>query len=320
MIADLNALHIYIRFPPRTAQLLMVEVYKVRKKRSRFGFMVRTRDWPELTLRTLPALAGEAAIDLYWIDGSANEEGMKLAREACRDLPGLCEVHAGVNYGQVRSYIYGIKQLLEEHYEYVGSIDGDVLTEPGWFQGMCNLYEAGARDGLNVGSVSARCVADRVLTQRDGYAVMANIGNGMMMMKKDVFLNVLYDPSNCVLNNIAFRYSSLCKQFREIASVNYPMLQRVREDILRIKDQPDTSIEWFMSNDWWVEVILLRQGMVALAATPSLARNIDEAGAKEVVFSNGAQEDPTFDWGAFVNRLNTLFAHHDAPARRDVAS
>ena len=285
----------------------MVEIHKVREKRGSIGFLLRTRDRCDLTPLTLPPLLSEESIDVYWVDGSESEEGRARALNGYRDYPGLCEVHSGVNFGQMGSWIYGIRRLLQQGYEYLGFVEDDVLLYPGWLRAALGLYALGQKDGLNVGSVSARCIADRVMVPRTGYAVMGNIGCGMSIMKQEVFLKLLYDESESVLKNPMFQFSQIYEAFKELAGVDYPFSKRILKDLEGKEIEPGIVYEWNMSNDWWWEVILLRQGMVALAATPSFARNIDKDGALDDVMTAPTVSDPSFDWPSFIGRLQHLY-------------
>jgi len=289
-----------------------IKIQKIREKKSRIGFMVRTRDRTELTQQTLPPLLTVNGIDVYWIDGSVEAEGLALANTAYRALPGLCEVHTGISIGLIRSFIYGIKQLIENEYEFIGLIDGDVLLQPGWFEAMCALYERGKKDGLHVGAVSARAIDDRILVPRDGYAVMANVGGGMVMLRREVFLEIMLDESDSILNNNSFLFSDMDKIFKEVTDLNYPMTQRMRQETERAKLPPGASLDWQLSTDWWWEVVMIKCGMVALATTPSLAANIDDVGAENIFVKEATVSDPRFDWQSFTKRLGIQYEAYQA--------
>ncbi|HEU0117484.1 MAG TPA: hypothetical protein VFR09_02520 [Alphaproteobacteria bacterium] len=266
--------------------------------------MTRSMDRVELSRKTLPSLFNEKDIDVYWLDGSRTEEGKAFAATELQDYPGLCEVHTGINYGSMRSYLYGVRILIERGYEYLGFHENDVELLPGWFQTTFNLFQRGTQDGLNVGTVSPRCIADRVLVPRDGYSVMGNVGAGMVMMHKDVFLKLANDESRAALDNPQFKMSDIRQAFLDLTGTIYPVNWRMKRDLEGGEFAPGTALDWMYSNDWWWEVILLKFGMVALAPTPSMAHNIDEEGLNELVVKQSTSADANFDWANFTGRLN----------------
>ena len=89
------------------------------------------------------------------------------------------ERHGHVTGGPDVAILYCLSLMLERGYDYVGLIENDL--EPGWLDRIFQLF---ATPRLNVGSVSARSDADRVLLPRNGYAIMANVGAGMVLFKR----------------------------------------------------------------------------------------------------------------------------------------
>ena len=307
----------------------MGQIHKIRAQRSRFGFIIRTKDRCDISRQTIQAAAAEKAIDLYWLDGSSSDEGQLLAETFAREGEGLCEVHTGINFGHAGSFAYGVQLLLEKNYPYLGFLDGDVLAEPGWFDAMFSLYERGRKDGLDPGMVSSRSIQDRVLVPRDGYAVVTGVGAGFTMITREVCLILLKDESDCFFKAPTFLLSQIWQVFKEITGVDYPLRNKIRksaiEELKKANFDPNFLLDWHMSTDWWWEVILLKRGMVSLATTPSLARNIDEDGAEDAIIGNATKSDPTFNWQDFVKRLNDQRLKHERailkeePATRSAA-
>ena len=284
----------------------MPTIEKIRNPRSKIGVSVRTMDRSEISAETIPALLAEKDIDVFWMDGSREKEGQAFAANRYRNMPGLCEVHRSVTNGVIGSFIYGVKTLIENGYEYLCFMDGDVFLEPNWLEKTMELYDRGHKEGLNVGFVSPRCFEDRILVPRDGYAVMGNLGAGMTMMARDVFLKLTEDESKCVLDNPSVKMSDIKRHFMEATGVEYPVNWRMKKDLLEKEVPKGAYIDWQQSCDWWWEVVLLKYGMVALAPTPSMAFNIDEEGRKDLPMKTETKADPLFNWESFCERLQLI--------------
>ena len=149
-----------------------------------------TKDKPGLSDRTIwPLVAHERGadlydFDLYWIDGSATEEGRAYAQSTNATVRGmLC---SGIRGGPDAAVAYALTTMLQSksNYTHIGLCESDVLLQPGWFERTMELFKLGARDGLSVGAVSPRAYVDRVLIQRDGYAIMHNLGWGVQIMTR----------------------------------------------------------------------------------------------------------------------------------------
>jgi 2-deoxy-D-gluconate 3-dehydrogenase len=69
-------------------------------------------------------------------------------------------------------------------YTHIGLVENDVLLDKDWFDQTMALFEQGKAAGLEVGAVSARCYEDRILIQRDGYAITHNTGAGMIIFSR----------------------------------------------------------------------------------------------------------------------------------------
>lgn len=142
-----------------------------------------TKDRVELTQQTIEPLIRPEQFDLWWIDGSATSEGANLPLQ----YPTYIHVHGNVRGGADAAIVYSLTTLLNapEQYDYIGLVENDVLLTAGWFEAAMNLFELGAADGLRVGAVSARCFEDRILCQRDDYALMHNLGAGMVIFTRE---------------------------------------------------------------------------------------------------------------------------------------
>ncbi|HEU0118679.1 MAG TPA: hypothetical protein VFR09_08620, partial [Alphaproteobacteria bacterium] len=94
---------------------------------------------------------------------------------------------------------------------------------------------------------------------------------------------------------------------------DYPITQRIRKTLAGKEIKPGILYEWNVSNDWWFEAVLIKHGMVALAPTPSMARNVDEVGMHDAPMMHATMLDPSFDWRGFVARLDARRENSDAP-------
>src|ERR1700734_559687 len=151
-----------------------------------------TRDQVELTEQTFSAWrisAGNTSYDFHWIDGSTDAAALGLL-----DSYGylIKEIRKGVRGGADAAIAYKLSHLLSyPEYTHIGLIENDVLLDPDWFEPTMALFEKGKADGLDVGAVSPRSYDDRVLIQRDGYAIMHNLGAGIVIFTREAASLVL---------------------------------------------------------------------------------------------------------------------------------
>jgi hypothetical protein len=143
---------------------------------SKVAIALMTKDRCELTKRTIEPLLDSDRFDLWLIDGSDTEAGRKLAES----YP-VKHLRTNVRGGADPAIAYALTELLAHDYDYVGICESDVLLPHGFFGSMFALFERGRADGLEVGVVSARAYVDRILCQRDGYALMLNTGFGQQL-------------------------------------------------------------------------------------------------------------------------------------------
>src|SRR5262245_37794372 len=153
-----------------------------------------TKDRIELSKRTIEPLlrARESKrheVDVFWIDGSKTVEGERLPFEYQKHL---ARIDHNVRGGADAAIVYALTLMLGnrsqahgEHnpcYDFVGLCENDVLLDNNWFDATMGLFYAhpSSFDGLCAGAVSARSYVDRVLIQRQSYAVMHNLGAGQV--------------------------------------------------------------------------------------------------------------------------------------------
>ncbi|MFP5226727.1 MAG: hypothetical protein ACLGXA_03800, partial [Acidobacteriota bacterium] len=217
------------------------------------AFAYSTKDRTDLSIRSLEPLRSTGGFDLYWMDGSSTEAGRAFPTKIGPEIPNLREIHYGVTGGPDVAIVYSLTCLLAKGYSWVGLIENDVLVEAGWLQRLLRLFEQGAQDGLRVGAVSARTIRERTLAPHGDYAVMFNLGAGMVLFTREA--------AQSVLN----RYRTTTGE--EIRGV---FRSRAGIDIHGI-GYAQTST----SADWYFDAGLLLDGYCSLAPIPSMANNID---------------------------------------------
>lgn len=214
-----------------------------------------TKDHVDLSRQTVPTLLdGQHA--LFWIDGSVTEEGKALPLE--EGYP-CTEVHQDVRGGPDAAVAYALTLLLNHSvgYTHIGLCESDVLMPPDWFDRTMALFEMGARDGLKVGAASPRCYEDRILFQRDGYAVMHGLGWGVQVMTREAAaLALKYMRTGYTLENR--------RTFCNLSSVDIGAWWAFRGG------------EHALCADWRNDFVLVAHGLASVALTPSPVQMIGQ--------------------------------------------
>lgn len=260
---------------------MTIEIKALRPKSSNIAFCYSTKDRYELTTQTFPAVLDEVGdFDVYWIDASEVPASEKLGHFNSNKI---CEVHENVKGGADVAILYNLSMLLEKGYDYVGLIENDVLLQAGWFKKTFELFEKGEKDGLTVGSVSARTYKVRIHVPRDGYAVMKNVGAGMVIFTAEAVRHVLDNFHAGTFGEPSFLFS------------NYTGLPGITH--WQVKDVPaeQQTNKWSTCADWFFEPSIIPYGLATLALTPSMAKNIDEA-KQDDLQEEATVADPDFDW------------------------
>ena len=206
-----------------------------------------TKDRVELTKQTFPALRdGQHA--LYWFDGSSDAEA--LAYFAKYEVLATC-VFPNIKGGADAAIVFALTKMLASpvDYEVVGLCENDVLLHDGWFEKTIALFGKGADDGLEVGAVSPRAYVDRVLIQRDGWAVMHNLGAGVVLFTRKAAQLVLANYRNgWWTDNRAI--------FAQLSDLDVGRYAAFRGN------------EQWTTADWHFDAILAQHGLASLAFTP----------------------------------------------------
>jgi len=221
----------------------------------RLAIAYSTKDQVELTEQTFPVLRdGQHA--LYWCDGSKTNKGRAFffKNSAYTTVP-----PSHVTGGADAALAWKLSTMLnsDQHYTHIGLIENDVLLDPDWLEPTLELFEKGKADGLSVGAVSPRSYVDRVLIQRDGYAVMHNIGAGAIIFTREAAEIVLH----------TFRtqwWPDNVRVFARLSGIDLRTYAAFRGN------------EQWVTTDWGWEAQLARNGLAALALTPAKCRMIGQ--------------------------------------------
>lgn len=246
-----------------------------------------TKDRVELTEQTKSALYDIPA-HVFWNDGSATDAGkcFPISRAMnMRPVPVLTRVTGGAD----AAIVFALTQMLSnENYTHVGLLENDVLLSSDWFAQTVGLFDRGMSEGLEVGAVTARTYEDRILIQRDGYAVLHNAGAGHVIFTRKAAELIL-----------EFYRTGWWPQNRNIFS-QLSGLDVGDWGAFRTHDSALTA-------DWHFDTILAAHGLATLGLTPSPVEMIGQNPPLEdqgLVLARGPVK-PLINESAF-----RTFAHH----------
>lgn len=213
---------------------------------NRVAISFLTKDRVELTRQTIEPLLQRDKFNVFWCDGSSGVEG--------QNLPNGYPVHAtrpNVRGGADAAIVYALTEMLKnEDYSHVGLCENDVLLQAGWFDRTMELFEISHAEGLNVGAASPRCYEDRILVQREGYAVCHNTGAGIVIFTREAARLILdaYRTTFSLDNRLIFG---------QLAGVDIGTYWAFRGD------------NRWLTADWGFDAVLASAGLASLALTPS---------------------------------------------------
>jgi hypothetical protein len=206
-----------------------------------------TRDRVELSKRTIVPLLQPDKFDLYWVDGSDTKQGVHFIAE---NMHKSWSAHTNVKGGADTAVVYALTEMLKKDYTHVGIAENDVLPHPDWFAPTMALFERGSSDGLYVGSVSPRAYTDRILAQKDGYALMHNLGWGMQLLTREA--------AQLTLKHFRTHWTSENRRvFSRLTALDIGSYWAFR-----------TNEHWTCP-DWGNDAVLASHGLASLALTPS---------------------------------------------------
>ncbi len=206
------------------------------------------RDRVELSKRTIVPLLQPDKYDLWWIDGSDSAVGIALPHLYEKKT----EFHwcANVKGGADPAVVYALTEMLQHDYTHIGIVENDVLLHPDWYGPTAALFDRGASEGLVVGAVSARCFADRILCQRDGYAVCHNLGWGMQILTRQA--------AELTLRHMRTHFTTENRRvFARLCGIDIGTYWAFRAN------------EHFTTPDWGNDAVLASHGLASLALVPS---------------------------------------------------
>lgn len=225
-----------------------------------------TKDKVELSRRSIVGLTGASRgstanpdIDLWWIDGSSTDEGKDLWKDFASNFEtGRFHIRANVTGGADHAIAYALTTLLNEtDSQYIGICESDVLLHSDWFGPTLALFERGDMEGLRVGAVSARCYDDRVLCQRDGYALMHNLGSGHVLFSRQA--------ARLLLDHYRSPWSIENRRtFCQLSGIDLGRYWAFG------------GAQQFLTVDWGFDAVLARHGLASLALCPAACEMIGQ--------------------------------------------
>ena len=145
-----------------------------------------TKDKVELSEQTIKPLL-KAPIEILWCDGSSTDEGKNFPAKVMMDNPGhRIRLHSNIRGGPDAAVAYALTTMLHgSDWTHMGLHESDVVLPPDWYGKTMGLFLTGVLHELEVGAVSTRAYQDRILIQRDGYAICHNLGWGQQIMTRE---------------------------------------------------------------------------------------------------------------------------------------
>jgi hypothetical protein len=213
-----------------------------------------TKDRVDLSKRTIKPLLQLDKFDLFLIDGSDTEKGVDFvdgfSADSYAEKRHRLHRHINVKGGPDAAVVYALTEMLKHDYTHVGLSENDVLLHADWFGPTMALFERGAADGLAVGAVSARAYGDRILAQKDGYALMHNIGWGMQILTREA--------AELTLRNFRTAWTTENRRvFARLCGIDIGTYWAFK-----------TNEHW-ITPDWSNDAMLASHGLASLALVPS---------------------------------------------------
>jgi hypothetical protein len=262
----------------------------------RLAICYSSKNQVELTKQTFERLCAATLtdVDIIWCDGSTDPEAMKYFRDTA-----AAAYYAETNVlgGADASIAWKLTKTLQskKRYTHIMLLENDVLLDKDWFEPTMALLDKN-KEGLEVGAVSPRSYTDRILFQRDGYAVMHNIGAGAIILARDA--------AEIILRTFRTHWWP---------STRYAFAQASGIDIGAYACFAGNA-QW-TTTDWGFEYQLLRAGLCSLALTPAKCQMIGqnpplaEQGLQLTTGPTRARrDDEKFDH--FVEFMKAIRYHH----------
>jgi hypothetical protein len=214
-----------------------------------------SKDQVDLTKQTFDRLCDPSKdFDIYWIDGSRTDEGLKYFADYRAAAFHSERVVGGADAGLA----WKLSEMLKHPYTHVGLLENDCLLDEDWLDATMALFEKGKADGIEVGAVSPRSYTDRILISRGGWAVMHNLGAGVIILTREA--------AQLVLQHFRTGYwRDNVRLFAQLAGIDLRLYAAFRGN----EDNPITT-------DWIWDAVLARHGLASLALTPAKCQMIGQ--------------------------------------------
>jgi hypothetical protein len=213
---------------------------------SKVAISFHTKDATESAKRVVEAsLLQPDKFDLFWLDGSDKPAGQGLPFQ----YKSVKKIFSNVRGSGDYAVVFALSYLLDQpaNYTHIGICEDDILMPPDWFDRTMALFDS---KDLNVGIASPRAYEDRILIQRDGYAVMHNTGYGVAIYTRAAAEQLLqFVRTGWTLENR--------RTFAQLAEVDI-----AKWWAFQARDQ-------WLCTDWGADASLAAQGFASLALTPS---------------------------------------------------
>ena len=205
-------------------------------------------DLTEQTIKPLIAAAREQKLHLFVVDGSTKQPDIERLWYLAYPTATIAN---NVRGGAGAAIVYALTEMLDhvENYTHVGLLENDVLLGDGWLAAL-GLFDRAVDYQLPVGAVSPRCYEDRVLIQRDGFAVMHNLGAGCIIFTREA--------ARIVLDHFRTGMTTDNRRiFAQLSGIDIGSYWA-----FRLNEHPLTA-------DWHWDATLAAHGLASLALTPS---------------------------------------------------
>jgi hypothetical protein len=218
---------------------------------NRVAIALNTKDKPEQVRKVVERLL-HLPVDLFWYDGSDTNAGKNLpfSYQSPGLTPRFKAVRHNVRGSGDNAVVQALTDMLADSHDYthIGIIEDDVLLSKDWFPRTMALFAADPN--LTVGAVSARAYEDRVLLQRDDYAIMHNLGWGQVIFTREA--------AELTLQHYRTGWTSENRRvFAQLAGVDIAPWWAFRAQ------------EQWICSDWGNDAVLAQHGLASLALTPS---------------------------------------------------
>ena len=252
-----------------------------------------SKDRVELSRQSFKPLMG-TDWTTFWIDGSTTQEGESLpySNEFSRAAWPHAHVRSNIRGGAGAAIVYALSELLNhrEMYDALMLVENDVLLYDGWFADLNAACARACADGLTVGAATVRTYEDRVLFQRDGYAVMHNVGAGCIMLTREA--------ARIVLDTFRSGWTTDNRRiFGRLCGVDIGKFWA-----FRMNEHPLVA-------DWHFDAVLASHGFASVGVTPSrveMTGQVPPLVEQGLTIVTGPVEDRRDDANFEVYRNNLL--------------